>query len=39
MDDLHDINFQSNGRFCEICIRYNVIYDRSTMNHLKKLSI
>jgi hypothetical protein len=33
MDDLYDINFQSNGGFYEIYIRYNSIYDWSTMDH------
>jgi hypothetical protein len=34
MDDIYDINFQFTGRFCEIRIRYNVIHDWSTINHL-----
>jgi hypothetical protein len=36
---LYDINFQSNDEFCEICTRYNVIYDSSAMEYLKKWSI
>jgi hypothetical protein len=39
MNDLYDINFQSNSEFCEIRIRYNVIHDWSTVDHLKKWSI
>jgi hypothetical protein len=35
MDDLYDINFQSNGKFCKIRIRYNVIHDLCTIPHLK----
>jgi hypothetical protein len=38
MDDLYETNFQSNGGFCEIPIRYRVIHNWSTMNHLMKLS-
>jgi 4-hydroxy-3-methylbut-2-enyl diphosphate reductase IspH len=37
MDNLYDINFQSNSEFYEIYIRYNVIHNWSTMNHLKNL--
>jgi hypothetical protein len=39
MDDLYETNFQSNGRFFEIHIRYRVIHNWSTMNHLMKWSI
>jgi hypothetical protein len=36
MDDLYDINFQSNDEFCEIRIHYNFIHGWFIMNHLKK---
>jgi hypothetical protein len=40
MDDLYDINFQSNDEFYKIRIRYNnVIHNWSIMDHLKNLSI
>jgi hypothetical protein len=40
MDDLYDINFQSNDEFYKIQIRYNnVIHNWSIMDHLKNLSI
>jgi hypothetical protein len=35
MDDLYDINFQSNGEFCKTRIRYRVIHNWSTIDHLK----
>jgi hypothetical protein len=38
MYGLYDINFQSKGEFYKIRIRYNVIHNWSTMNHLKKWS-
>jgi hypothetical protein len=36
MNYLYDINFQFNGEFDKIRIRYNVIHDWSIINHLKK---
>jgi hypothetical protein len=39
MDDLYNTHFQSNGEFCKICIRYSVIDNWSTMEHLMKWSI
>jgi hypothetical protein len=39
MDDLYETNFQSNGEFCKIRIRYSVIRKWSTMDHLMKWSI
>jgi hypothetical protein len=36
MDDICDINFQSNGRFCKIRIRYNVIHVLCTVKDLIK---
>jgi hypothetical protein len=39
MHGLYDINFKSNGEFCKIRIRYNVIYNWSTIDHLIKWSI
>jgi hypothetical protein len=35
MDDLYDIKFQSNGKFCKTRIPYNYIQDLCTMHHLK----
>jgi hypothetical protein len=40
MDDLYDTNFQSNGEFCKICIRYSSkfckkIYDLELEETLK----
>jgi hypothetical protein len=34
MDELYDINFKSNNKFCKIHIHYNIIYELSTMHHL-----
>jgi hypothetical protein len=36
MEDLYNIKFQSNNKFCKICIRYNAIF---TMHHLRDLYI
>jgi hypothetical protein len=36
MDDLYDINFQSDGGFCKIRICYSVIKNWSTIDHLMK---
>jgi hypothetical protein len=33
MDNLYDINFQSNDQFYKIHIRYNNINDLSTVDH------
>jgi hypothetical protein len=38
MDDLNDINFQSNGEFCEIRIHYNKIGHLPTVDHLLRWS-
>jgi hypothetical protein len=38
MDNLYDINFQFNDKFCIIHIRYNVIHNWFTMDHLNKWS-
>jgi hypothetical protein len=37
MDDLYDINFQSNNEFCKIHIPYNVIQYSCTMYHLRDM--
>jgi hypothetical protein len=34
MDDLYDINFQSNNKFYKIHIRYNNIDNLLTVDHL-----
>jgi hypothetical protein len=39
IDDLYDINFQSNGGFFKIRIHCNIIRNWSTMNHLARWSI
>jgi hypothetical protein len=36
MNDLYDINYKFNGRFCKIRICYSVIHNWFTMDHLKK---
>jgi hypothetical protein len=36
MNDLYGKNFKYNGEFCKSRIRYSVIYDWSTIDHLKK---
>jgi hypothetical protein len=32
MDDLYDVNFQSNGEFCKICIRDSSIDHLTIIN-------
>jgi hypothetical protein len=39
MDGLYETNFQFNGEFCKIRIRYSVIHNWSTIDHLIKWSI
>jgi hypothetical protein len=39
MDNIYAINFQSNGRFYKIRIRYNVIHDRCTMKNLMRVFV
>jgi hypothetical protein len=34
MDDLYEINYQFNGRFCKIHIHYNSIDHLSSVDHL-----
>jgi hypothetical protein len=36
---LYETNFQCNSEFCEIHIRYNIIHNWSTVDHLMKWSI
>jgi hypothetical protein len=38
MDDLYDMNFQSNDEFCKIRIRYNRINHFSMVDHLRRWS-
>jgi hypothetical protein len=39
MDNQYETNFQSNSKFCKIRIRYSVIHNWSTIDHLIKWSI
>jgi hypothetical protein len=36
IDDLYDINFEFNGKFCEINIIYNNIHNLCTVEELMK---
>jgi hypothetical protein len=37
MENLYDVNFQSNGEFHKFCIRYNVIHDLCVMHNLQHI--
>jgi hypothetical protein len=39
MDDLYDVNFQSNDKFCKICIRHSSIQDLCSVKDLNDLCL